>query len=183
MDDFSFAEIEIDGSLTRTAISEHIVANGFNANVYYYGDSVGNVWVGVDTNPGQGSGPQVDAVLQINLPTVLNAFGSLLADDQITVTGLAVNPVADLTSFANVNSGFSGFAGQTGEILYVTYFDSESGLRLTGSNTPVRSGLLAFPIADGTIVSRGVVIRRAASVTVGQASGSLFSVFNGCRMR
>ena len=38
--------------------------------------------------------------------------------------------------------------GATGEILYVSYFDSESGLRLTANNTPVRSGVLAFPVAD-----------------------------------
>ncbi len=52
VDDFSFSEAELDQSLTRTAISEHTVANGFAENVYYYGDSVGNLWVGTDTNPG-----------------------------------------------------------------------------------------------------------------------------------
>src|SRR6266849_2914034 len=72
IDDFSFAESEIDQSLTRVAVSEHTVANGFAENVYYYGDSVGNFWIGTDTNPGVGIGPQVDTVRQVNLPTLLN---------------------------------------------------------------------------------------------------------------
>src|SRR5688572_7917116 len=56
IDDFSFAELEIDFTLLRAAISEHTVANGFNENVYYYGDSVGNLWVGTDLNPGVNAG-------------------------------------------------------------------------------------------------------------------------------
>jgi hypothetical protein len=75
VDDFSGVESDIDASLTRTAISEHTAANGFDENVYYYGDSLGNVWVGVDTDLDGG----VDSILQINLPTVLNAFGTLKA--------------------------------------------------------------------------------------------------------
>ena len=46
VDDFSGVEPEIDFSLTRAAISEHTIANGFAENIFYYGDSVGNVWVG-----------------------------------------------------------------------------------------------------------------------------------------
>ena len=45
IDDFSFVEPEIDQSLTRTAISEVTFANGHLLNAYYYGDSVGNMWV------------------------------------------------------------------------------------------------------------------------------------------
>src|SRR5262249_37926676 len=112
-----------------------------------------NVWVGADTT---GDG-RVDTLTQINLPTVLNAFGSINSDDQVTITGLAVNPVADLGSFGNVNGNFTtvfgggapGTTGVTGEILYVSYFDSESGLNLAPpNNTLVRSGVLAFPVAD-----------------------------------
>jgi len=33
IDDFSFSELEIDTTLTRTAISEHTIANGFNENI------------------------------------------------------------------------------------------------------------------------------------------------------
>ena len=46
VDDFSPTEPDIDFVLTRTAISEHTIANGFNENIFYYGDSVGNVWIG-----------------------------------------------------------------------------------------------------------------------------------------
>ena len=35
--------------VTRTAISEHTMANGFAENVFYYGDSVGNVYVATST--------------------------------------------------------------------------------------------------------------------------------------
>src|SRR6185369_9987797 len=179
VDDFSGipAGGEIDFVLTRTAISEHTRANGWNENVYYYGDSVGNVWVGVD-NTGDA---KADVFLQINLPTVLNAFGSLTSDDQVTITGLAVNPVADLTSFANVNASFAGFAGVTGEILYVTYTDTESGLRLTANNTPVRSGLLAFPISDAVspaALPPGILSGAGFPITVGGAFGVAFSVFS-----
>src|SRR5262249_12546041 len=184
VDDFSGVEPDIDFSLTRTAISEHTIANGFNENIFYYGDSVGNVWVGADTN---GDG-RVDKVTQINLPTVLNAFGTINSDDQVTITGLGVNPVADLGSFGNVNGAFipnfgggaPGTSGVTGEILYVSYFDSESGLRLTANNTLVRSGVLAFPVSDAVspaVNAPGNVTDLGFPVTVGGAFGVAFSVF------
>jgi hypothetical protein len=176
VDDFSPTEPDIDFALTRTAISEHTIANGFNENIFYYGDSVGNVWVGADTD-GNGS---ADNIFQINIPTQLNAFGTVLSDDQITITGLAVNPVADLTSFPNVNGAYTPFVGQIGEILYVTYHDSEGGLRLAINNTPVRSGLLAFPIADlisGAPAAPGTIAPAGFPVTVGAAFGVAFSIF------
>ncbi|HVG20806.1 MAG TPA: hypothetical protein VNI02_17295, partial [Blastocatellia bacterium] len=147
VDDFSFSEPEIDISLTRTAISEHTVANGFNNNVYYYGDSVGNLWIGTDTNPGQpsptgtgvggtptGTGVQADAVTQVNIVALVNTGASggvtLIApggaavggtavsgdclDDQVAVTGIAVNPVADLGDFG------AALCGVTGEVVYVS---------------------------------------------------------------
>src|SRR4029078_3987836 len=52
VDDFFFVEADIDTAPTRVGISEHTVANGFAENVYYYGDTLGNLWVGTDTNPG-----------------------------------------------------------------------------------------------------------------------------------
>ncbi len=176
VDDLSGLEPDVDFTLTRVAISEHTIANGFTENVFYYGDSVGNVYVGVDTS-GDGL---VELVHTIHLPTVLNAFGTLLSDDQVIVTGLAVNPVADLTSFADVNGSYLGFAGQTGEILYVTYLDTR-GLRLAVNNTIVRGGLLAIPIAD--VVSPapappGVDSPLGFPVTVGGAFGVAFTVFS-----
>ncbi|HEV8482830.1 MAG TPA: hypothetical protein VGV87_04660, partial [Blastocatellia bacterium] len=183
VDDFSPTEPDIDFTLTRTAISEHTIANGFLENIFYYGDSVGNVWIGADTD-GNGS---ADTIAQINIPTQLNAFGTVNSDDQITITGLAVNPVADLTSFPNVNGAYTPFVGQTGEILYVTYTDSESGLRLAPpNNTPVRSALLAFPVADlisGAPAAPGTIAPAGFPVTVGAAFGVAFSVFSniaGC---
>jgi len=149
IDDFSFAEPEIDMSLTRVAISEHTVANGFNENVYYYGDSVGNLWVGTDTNPGVGVGTQIDVLRQVNLPTLLNTGTSggftlpfsFCADDQIAITGIAVNPVADLCDF--------GLPGTIGEVVYVSAFDSEGCVRNGSNNQPIRTRILAFAFTDG----------------------------------
>ena len=76
VDDFSFVESDIDQALTRTAISEHTVANGFAENVYYYGDTLGNLWVGTDTNPGIGAGSQVDSLRQVNIPALVNTGAS-----------------------------------------------------------------------------------------------------------
>ncbi len=147
--DFSFAEPEIDQSLTRVAISEHTVANGFAENVYYYGDTLGNFWIGTDLNPGVGVGPQVDVLRQINLPTLLNTGTSggftlpisFCADDQIAVTGIAVNPVADLCDF--------GLPGTIGEVVYISAFDSEGCVRNGGNNQIIRTRILAFAFTDG----------------------------------
>jgi hypothetical protein len=174
VDDFSFSESEIDVTLTRTAISEHTVANGFNNNVYYYGDSVGNLWVGTDTNPGQpsptgtgvggtptGAGVQADVVNQINIVALVNTGASggvtLIApggapvggtavsgdclDDQVAVTGIAVNPVADLGDFG------AGLCGVTGEVVYVSVLDTE-GCTRNASNQPLRTRIFAFGFVD-----------------------------------
>src|SRR6185295_17849719 len=74
--------------------------------------------------------------------------------------------------------------GVTGEVLYVTYHDTE-GLRLTSSGTLVRSGLLAFPISDAVSPAAGGVILSGAGfpVTVGAAFAVAFSQFGntaGC---
>ncbi|MCU0291740.1 MAG: S-layer homology domain-containing protein [Thermoanaerobaculaceae bacterium] len=162
---------------TRVAISAHTKANGFNENVLYYGDALGNVWVGVDTT-GDGA---ADVRHQLNLPTLLNAFGTLQSDDQIVITGLAVSPVCDLTSFANVNGSFAPFSGLIGEILYVSFWDTGGGLRLSTNNILVRSGVLAFPMADPVSPAAAPpAIQSAAGfpITVGGSFGVVFSVFH-----
>jgi len=173
--------------LTRAAVSEHTIANGFTENIFYYGDSLGNVYVAANASNSNSTftNPPPN-IVTLNLPTMLNAFGNLQSNDQIVVTGLCVSPVADLSSFANVNGAFLPFAGQIGEILYVTYWDTGGGLRLFGNNTLVRSGLLALPIAD--VVSPaaappGVQSPLNYPVTVGGAFGVAFSAFSnvaGC---
>src|SRR5205085_11771804 len=151
LDDFSFVEGDIDQTLTRAAISEHTVANGFGQNVYYYGDSLGNFYIGTDTNPGvnvSASGG-VDSLVQVNIPALVNTGtsggfsitpGSLgCTDDQVTVTGIAVNPVADLADF--------GLCGVTGEVVYVSIFDSE-GCSSNAANQPIRTRIFAFAFTD-----------------------------------
>jgi hypothetical protein len=89
--------------------------------------------------------------------------------------------VSDLSAFPNVNGSFAPFNGLIGEVVYVAYTDSGSGLRLTANNQVVRSGILAFPVAD--VVSPaaappGVQSAAGFPVTVGGTFGVAFSVFS-----
>ncbi|HYM00231.1 MAG TPA: hypothetical protein VEZ90_14860, partial [Blastocatellia bacterium] len=174
----------LEFTLTREAISEHTIANGFPEDIFYYGDSFGNVYVTPTTNLTLAT-PNVTPLV-INLPTVLNAFGTLNSDDQVVVTGLAVSPVCDLTSFANVNGSFASFTNLVGEILYVTFTDTESGFRLNSNGTLVRSGVLAFPVADiasAASAPPGILSTTGFPVQVGGAFGVAFSTFDneaGC---
>lgn len=146
VDDFSGIEADVDFTLTRAAISEHTIANGFNEDVFYYGDSVGNLWIGMDAD---GNG-QADSVQQINIPELINTGSSggvpLLnsaqgdcADDELTVTGIAVNPVADLGDF--------GECGMIGEVVYVSVLDTE-GCGADSSNQTFRTRVLEFCLVD-----------------------------------
>jgi hypothetical protein len=218
VDDFSFAESEPDVELTHAAISEHTVANGFNQNVYYYGDSVGNLWVGVDTNPGipggggasggtcspTGFGPQVDQISQINIVALVNtgavgtggggpppvgvvtlvkpggaavggsATSGDCLDDQVDVTGIAVNPVADLGDFG------AAFCGVLGEVVYVSVLDTE-GCTKNSANQPLRTRIFAFGFVDSgtgvTSVGAIQILRSKFSDIAGVAvddDGSLY---------
>jgi hypothetical protein len=167
--------------LTRVAVSEHTAANGFTENIFYYGDSVGNLYVGADMdldgkiNPAMG-----DKVLTVNLPTVLNAFGTLNSDSQIVVTGLAVNPVADLTSFANVNGSFSYFNHKTAELLVVTFWDTGGGIRILSNGQVIHSGVLAFPVDDAPTPAAappGILSDTGFPITFGGAFGVAFSIY------
>ncbi|MCL5994954.1 MAG: hypothetical protein M1546_02725 [Chloroflexi bacterium] len=175
VDDLSTSDLPSGWTLTRAAISEHTFANGYTSTVGYYGDSVGNVYV--VALPGTNG----ITTTVLNLPTLLNAFGSLNSDDQIVITGLAVNPVADLSSFANVNGSYSFFDGKIGEILYVSFWDTGGGLNLATNKQLVRSGVLAFPIADDASPARATPAIQSEQdfpVTVGGAFGVVFSVFS-----
>src|SRR5262249_3010701 len=157
---FSFAQSDPNHTLTRAAISEHTVANGFNENVYFYGDSVGNFWIGTDTNPGVSFGPggSVDSLRQVNIPqlintntsggfTLTNPFSLAVppqqdcTDDQVSVTGIAVNPVVDLGDF--------GLCGTIGEVVYVSVLDTEGCAILAANNRPIRTRIIAFAFVDG----------------------------------
>ncbi|HXI91886.1 MAG TPA: hypothetical protein VNO24_17870, partial [Blastocatellia bacterium] len=149
IDDFSFVEPEIDFSLTRAAISEHTFANGHQFNSYYYGDTVGNLYFGFDL---VGS-PLVDVLFTANIPAIINTPGGSggffilnptagdCVDDQVTVTGIAVNPVADLGDFS------PALCGQIGEVIYVSVFDAE-GCAANAANQPIRTRILAFGIFE-----------------------------------
>src|SRR5438105_9908881 len=142
-----------DTTITRTGISEHSVANGFNENVFYYGDTAGNFWIGTDTNPAINPGPggSVDNVRQVNIPTLIstNTSGGFTlsnpsagdcTDDEVAITGIAVNPVADLADF--------GMCDTIGEVVYVSIEDTE-GCAANAANQPFRTRILAFAFTDG----------------------------------
>jgi hypothetical protein len=172
-----FSQVIPGLQFTRSAISEHARANGFNENIEYIGDSLGNLYTFSDTSI---TATPTTTICSVNLPTVLNAFGTLNSSNQIVVTGIGVEPVADLTSFANVNGGYAGFAGQTGEIVYVTFWDTSGGFRLASNNVLVQSGLLAFPVADvasGAPTPPGSVCPAGFPVTEGASFGVFFSTF------
>ncbi|HKS40681.1 MAG TPA: hypothetical protein VJX74_08680, partial [Blastocatellia bacterium] len=148
IDDFSTVEPDIDFTLTRTAISEHTFANGHNFNSYYYGDSLGFLYFGFDL---VGS-PLVDTVFQCNIPelvntgvsngfTILNPTAGDCMDDQTTVSGIAVNPVADLGDFD------PALCGVTGEVIYVMTVDSE-GCAFNAANQPIRTRIFEFAIFE-----------------------------------
>ena len=147
VDDFSTIEPDIDFSLTKAAISEVTFANGHLLNLYYYGDSVGNVYFGADIV----GNSLVDVVFDVNIPDLVTAAtgftsnGFVLqnptagdcADDQVTVTGIAVNPVADLGDFD------PALCGVLGEVIYVSVHDSQ-GCASNAANQPIRTRILAF---------------------------------------
>jgi hypothetical protein len=185
VDDFSFTEIEIDVSLTRTAISEHTYSNGYLENVYYYGDSLGNLWVGTDLNPGINptAVSSIDTLAQVNIPTLVNSLTSggftLLnpiagdcSDDQVTVTGIAVQPVADLGDF--------GLCDTIGEVVYVSVSDTE-GCSSNAANQVFRTRIFAFAFTDvaGGVAPAGAIqiLRNSLSNVAGVAvddDGSLY---------
>jgi hypothetical protein len=160
IDDFSGLPggLDIDFTLTRAAISEHTRGNGHPFfNVYYYGDSVGNAYMGIDV----AGSSLVDIVFSFNVPELVNtntSGGFALAnptandcaDDQVTVTGIAVNPVADLGDFD------PGLCGTVGEVVYVSVLDTE-GCASNSVNQPIRTRIFAFGLFEGSDAGGGFV--------------------------
>jgi hypothetical protein len=189
VDDLSNSELPSGWTLTRGAISEHTIANGYTSTVYYYGDSVGNIYFSADNGT---RGGQVVTTTAVNLPSYYqgNDMLYLNGDDQIVVTGLAVNPVADLSAFANLGEDYNFFAHKTGEILYVSFWDTGVGLLTEsrkagfGLTETIKSGVLAFPIADD--ISPEIFITDTADiispqgfpVTIGKGYPVVFSTFS-----
>jgi hypothetical protein len=143
IDDVSSSEAEIDETISRVALSEHTVANGFNENVFYRGNSLGCLCI-----CGRIFG--VEACLCICLPELINtgeSGGTLLlnrlpgdcTDDQMTVTGIAVNPVSDLGDF--------GLCDTIGEVVYVSTLDTE-GCASNAANQPFRTRIFALGFRD-----------------------------------
>ncbi|PYS25952.1 MAG: hypothetical protein DMF72_00165, partial [Acidobacteria bacterium] len=150
VDDFSSVLLSPNQFVTRTGVSEHTVANGFDENVYYYGDSLGNFFIGTDTNPGvnTSSSPSIDSVRQVNIPQLVNTAASGgfslpaagCTDATVKITGLAVNPVADLGDF--------GACGTIGEVVYVSIQDTGAC-----SGAGIKTRIFAFAVTDGTGVN------------------------------
>jgi len=143
VNDISGSEAEIDETTTRVAISEHTIANGFNENAFYQVTSIGCLCIcgGFDgfriclcicfpelVNTGESSGV-----------SLLNRIAGDCTDDQVTVTGIAVAPVADLGDF--------GMCGTVGEVVYVSTLDTE-GCSSSAANQPFRTRIFALGFTD-----------------------------------
>jgi len=143
VDDVSSVEAEIDETMTRVAISEHTIANGFNETVFYRGNSkgegfvcigirIGNICIGISwpalVNTGQSGGVPL-----------LNPIGGDCMDDQVTITGIAVNPVADLGDF--------GLCNTIGEVVYFSTLDTE-GCSSSAAGQPFRTRIFALGLRD-----------------------------------
>ena len=154
---------DISGTMTRVAVSAHTVANGFNENVSYYGDSTGRFYIATDTaptiNPGPGASTDVLSIVEIRQListlasggfTLLNPQAGDCTDDQVAITGIAVNPVADLGDF--------GLCDTVGEVVYVSTLDT-GGCSSNAANQPFRTRIFAFAFTDvaGGVAPAGVI--------------------------
>ncbi len=171
IDDLSEVEPDIDFVLTRAAISEHTRGNGHPFfNIYYYGDSVGNLYIGIDFF----GDALVDTILIINVPelvttgttngfTLLNPTAGDFTDDQVTITGIAVNPVADLGDFSEgPDSNFDlcdtdAFPeARHGEVIYFSTHDTEGGAS-NAANQPIRTRIFAIGLFENSDALGGFV--------------------------
>jgi len=118
-------------------------------------------------------------VFNVNLPQLVNTgtsngfvLGNPTAldcmDDQVQVTGIAVNPVADLGDFD------PALCGVTGEVIYVSVFDSE-GCASNAAGNVIRTRIfqLATFNIGGTvfIVSNVRQILRSKFSNIAERSG------------
>jgi len=140
IDDISGSEVEIDETTTRVAISEHTIANGFNENVFYHGGSTGRFCICVTAEgcPCLSLEDLINGGHSGGL-TLLNPIQGDCADDQITITGIAVSPVADLGDF--------GLCNTIGEVVYVSTLDPE-GCSTNAANQPFRTRIFALGFID-----------------------------------
>ena len=142
-DDFSGIEAEIDQTITRTAISAHTVANGFNETVFYHGNSNGDGFVCIGIRIGPVcigiSWPALVNTGQSGGVSLLNPIAGDCMDDQVTITGIAVNPVADLGDF--------GLCDTIGEVVYFSTLDAE-GCSSDAANQPFRTRIFALGLMD-----------------------------------
>ena len=132
----------------RSAVSEHTFANGHNFNSYYSADSIGNLVFQFDTL----GDPLSDVSFTANLPTLVNTGtdgGFTIqnptpgdcADPQLTVTGIAVNPVADLSDVD------PALCGVVGEVIYVSTMES-TGCGTNTQGQKIRTRIFAFHVFE-----------------------------------
>jgi hypothetical protein len=163
--------VEIDRTLagnpaseffTRAALSEHSPANGHFDLQFSYGDSVGNWNIDFDSN---GDGV-ADVNNVVNVPdlvatgvsdgfALLNPIVGDTTSGSVVVTGIAVNPVADMSAIEPL------LCDTIGEITYVAVHDATGG-SLDGQGRPVKSRIVAF----GTYESGGGAVFAAGAVQV-----------------
>lgn len=135
-------------ALTRAAISEHTFANGHNFNDYYYGDSLGTFTFGFDV----AGDSAIDLTFPLNIPnlintgtdggfTLVNPTPADCSDPEVVITGIAVNPVADLGDIS------PALCGTVGEAIYVSTLET-TGCALNGSGQPIRTRIFALAVFE-----------------------------------
>src|SRR5436190_11129915 len=169
------------GPNVRTAVSEHTYANGFGENAYYFGDSFGQFSYGIETVPGPGSpnesidtGDTITISELVNTgssagvtlvqPNTLNPVIGQCTSDFVTITGIAVNPVADLSDFGEA-------CGTIGEVVYVSTLDP-NGCSANAVNQATRTHIFAFGFVDGTGASAVTPVANALLIYSSPQSNS-----------
>lgn len=128
--------------LMRGGLSPYSLANGGNFNLWYTATSEATVYLG--TEDGLGS---TSPIIGLSLPTILggppllNPIGGDVMSTNATVTGMAVNPVADMGIFN------PGSCGVLGEIVYVSVEDHNGGSN-DGGGHPIHTRIFAFGLAE-----------------------------------
>ena len=178
-------QVDNIGPIIRTAVSEHSFANGFNENVFYEADSFGDFIIGVNQFPGgPSSAPSINSLKTISLINLLSTGtdsgvtlvnpGTLVpatpqcTSATVTVTGIAVDPVADL-------SDFGAACGTIGEVVYISVLDS-AGCASNAASQPLRTRILALAFTNGSGVNAVTTFPNAFQIFTSPLSNSGIAV-------
>ncbi len=126
--------------LMRAAFSPYSIANGGAFNLWYTATNDGTVYIGTE-DPLGNSAPAFPLTIATGLGSTLNPIGGDAMSTNATVTGLAVQPVADMGIFG------AGNCGVLGEIAYVSVEDHNGGSN-DGGGHPIHTRVFALGLKE-----------------------------------